>query len=103
MGNSFAILRLTFAKSGPTRVLRWVSPKVPNAGFAKAAGLNHIACERLDTFGSPTNSGYSVEPAPNDGVSPGSIPPATELWITGVNGTPPCHWNSVDRRQPPAI
>src|SRR5580704_459080 len=97
------MLRLTFAKPGPTRVLRRASPKAPNAGFAKAAGLNHIAWVRCDTLGSPTWSGYKVEPAANDGVSPGSIPPETELWITGVNGTPPCHWNSVDRRQPPAI
>ncbi len=22
--------------------------------------------------------------------------------MTGVNGTPPCHWNRVDRRHPPA-
>src|ERR1700733_2797060 len=102
-GNDYALLRLTFAKPGPIRVLRWVLPKVPNAGLAKAAGLNHMAWERCETPGSPTCSGYSVEPALKAAVSPGSIPPATELWMTGVNGTPPGHWKRLETRQPPAI
>src|SRR5580704_5037141 len=98
MANSFARLKFTLMKPGPIRLLRPASPKVPYAGLAKAAGLNHSAWVGLDTFGSPTTSGNSV-PA----VSPGSIPPATEPWITGVNGTPPCHWNRLETRQPPTI
>src|SRR5271154_1113127 len=95
--NSFARLKSTFEKPGPTSVLRPASPKLAGCGFAKAAGLNHIALVGCDTFGLPTRSGYRVDPLLRDDDRPGSrADPSVEPCITGVNGTPECHWKRVE-------
>src|SRR5277367_4150256 len=99
--NSFARLKSTLVKPGPTRELRPALPKVPGAGLAKAAGLNHIALLRCDTPELPTTSGYNEDPLLIDDDSPGSIVVAMPDWIIGVNGVPECHWNRVETRQPP--